>query len=188
MPARERRRAYRFGSREHARFREDVRAWDKICDKLILWDYVMQFENLISPYPNFRMLQPNMRFFRDNRSQGVFSQENREWGGEFAEMRRYLLAKLMWSPDCDLDALMNDFLRGYYSPAARPIRRYIDLLRDSLEASGLPLSIDARPNSYRDGYLSEAMMGRYNALPMRPSGWLQAIPKYSCVPAQPGCR
>ena len=45
---------------------------------------------------------------------------------EFYELRQYLIAKLLWNPDADVNALMDDFLDGYYGPAANYIREYID--------------------------------------------------------------
>ena len=44
-----------------ASFRSDVQDWSKICDKVFIWDYVVQFSNLVSPFPNLRVLQPNVR-------------------------------------------------------------------------------------------------------------------------------
>ncbi|MCL5099438.1 MAG: DUF4838 domain-containing protein, partial [Candidatus Omnitrophica bacterium] len=110
----------------HQSFRDDLEGWTKICDKVLIWDYVIQFGSLVSPYPNLRVLQPNLRYYAGHHVLGVFAQGNREIGGEFCELRAYLLAKLLWNPDCDVNAVIDDFLSGYYGPAAGPIRRYID--------------------------------------------------------------
>ncbi|MCC6446789.1 MAG: DUF4838 domain-containing protein [Armatimonadetes bacterium] len=147
-----------------ASFRDDVENWSKLSDNVFVWDYVVQFSNLVSPFPNLRVLQPNMKFFIDNNAKGMFAQGNRERGGEFAELRAYLLAKLMWQPDCDIERAMEDFLKGYYGPAARPIRQYIDLMHDTLEQSGKGLYSFGGPGDHRDGYLSPEAVVRYNAL------------------------
>jgi hypothetical protein len=125
---------------------------------------VVQFSNLVSPFPNLRVLQPNVRFFVDNHAKGMFAQGNRETKGEFAELRAYLLAKLLWDPDCDIDAHMNDFLQGYYGAAAEPIRQYIDLMHDELESSGKGLAIFGGPGEQGDGYLKPELVERYDAL------------------------
>ena len=79
-------------------FCEDLAGWGQITDNIILWDYVIQFSNLMAPFPNLRTLQPNVQYFHKNRVSAVFEQANREIGGEFAELRAYLLAKLLWNP------------------------------------------------------------------------------------------
>ena len=40
----------------------------------------------------------------------------------------YLTAHLLWNPKADVDALQEDFFRGYYGPAAVPMREYRRLL------------------------------------------------------------
>ncbi len=144
-----------------ASFVRDVEDWSKITYDILLWDYVIQFRNLVSPFPNLRVLQPNIQFFVRNGIRSVFEQGLGELHGEFAELRGYLIAKLLWNPDADVDALMTDFLQGFYGAAAPHIRRYIDTMHDALEASGEELSIYGYPWPSRDGYLSPAKMEAY---------------------------
>ena len=33
-------------------FRKDLEGWGKLTDDILLWDYVVQFENLVSPFPH----------------------------------------------------------------------------------------------------------------------------------------
>src|SRR3546814_8296245 len=56
----------------------DVREWGKIAKDIIVWDYVIQFNHLISPFPNLHVLQPNIKFFADNGVSAMFEQGNRE--------------------------------------------------------------------------------------------------------------
>ena len=44
-------------------FVDDLRDWAKICDRLYVWDYVVNFKHTLMPFPNLRVLQPNIRFF-----------------------------------------------------------------------------------------------------------------------------
>jgi len=147
-----------------ATFRAELEDWARITDRLLIWDYVIQFSNLISPFPNLRVLQPNLRYFVDNSAIAHFQQGNREIGGEWAELRAYLIAKLLWNPDADIDWLIDDFLAGYYGAAAAPhLRDYIDTQHDALEASGAGLGIFGNPISASKSYLTPALMATYNA-------------------------
>ncbi|HUT23291.1 MAG TPA: DUF4838 domain-containing protein [Sumerlaeia bacterium] len=145
-------------------FRKDIEDWGKICDDILVWDYTIQFQSLVSPFPNLRVLQPNIRFFAENSCVAMYQQANREIGGEFHELRAYLIAKILWNPDVDLNAVMDDFLKGYYEDAAPYIREYIDLMHDALEESGETLGIFGNPNTPVNGYLSRRLIERYNAL------------------------
>lgn len=145
-------------------FMHDVEDWGKISNDIIVWDYVIQFPNLISPFPNLHVLQPNLQFFAKHGVTAMFEQGNREVGGEFAELRTYMISKLMWDPDLDVDALMNDFLQGYYGEAWQAIRHYIDEMTVALKSSEVPLGIFGSPIEASTSYLTPELLDRYEVL------------------------
>jgi hypothetical protein len=147
-----------------ASFRRDVEDWTKLTKNIYLWDYVVQFRNLISPFPNFRVLQPNIHYFVRNGITAMFEQGSGKLPNEFKELRTYLIAKLLWDPDIKLDSVMDDFLHGYYGKAAPFIRNYIDTMHDALEHSGEELGIYGFPLPSKSGYLSPAHMDEYVTL------------------------
>lgn len=144
--------------------RQELLDWKEICKNVFLWDYCIQFRNLVSPFPNLRVLGPNIRFFVENNVRSLFSQCNREIGGEFHELRGYLLAKLMWDPQVDQREVMVDFLKGYYKQAGPLILQYIDLIHDEMEKAGGELNIFGGPLDARDTYLREELYRQYEAL------------------------
>lgn len=145
-------------------FVRDVKEWSRIAGDIIIWDYVVEFNNLISPFPNLHVLQPNLKFFAENGVNAMFEQGNREVGGEFAKLRAYLICKLMWNPFLNADSIMNDFLKGYYGEAAGPIRQYIDLMRESQATAGKPLGIFDSPNDASVTFLTQPLIEKYKEL------------------------
>lgn len=146
------------------RFVADIQSWAQICRRISIWDYCVNFSHLMAPNPNLRVQQPNIRFFRDHHVRNYFSQGSREYGGEFCELRGYLIAKLCWNPDLDVDATINDFLAGYYGPAARPIRRYLDLMHDAAEAMPRPLGVYDSLGAHTSSFLRPELVRQYDAL------------------------
>jgi len=115
---------------QNVRFADEIRGWSAITDKLYIWDYTTNFRHYTGPHPNFNCLQGNARFFRDNGVVGLFEQGAYQGPhAEFAELRAWLLAKLLWNPDCDVQALYDDFFPGFYGPAASVVRQYFDELQ-----------------------------------------------------------
>jgi len=146
-------------------FSSDLKGWGRLTNNIIVWDYVIRFSNLFAPFPNLRILQPNLKFMRENRVSAVFEQGNREVGGEFAELRAYLIDKLLWDPDVNLDDVMNDFLTGYYGKASKQMKEYIDILHDNnMEQSGYKLSIFGSPVMEKETFLSDSLIDVYNRL------------------------
>lgn len=151
-------------SPKHQSFRDDIVNWGRLCNDIVLWDYVVQFQNLVAPYPNWNVLQDNIRFYAGHHVTGIFCQGNRDRGGEFAELRAYLLSKLLWDPDCDLERHRQDFLAAWYGAAAPCIAEYLARQERELAKSGLPLSMDGEVAAHRNGFLSEANLRVYNEL------------------------
>ncbi|MDN3687871.1 DUF4838 domain-containing protein [Cyclobacterium jeungdonense] len=146
-------------------FSEDLKGWAQLTDNILVWDYNIQFANLLAPFPNLRTLQPNISFLRNNNVSAVFAQGNIQSGGESAELRAYLLAKLLWNPDLDVDREMKDFLNAYYGKAAPFVNDYINLLHDNNKGfTGRKMSIFGSPIQEGDSFLSPELIANYNAL------------------------
>jgi hypothetical protein len=159
-------------------FSRDLRNWGKLAQDILIWDYNIQFSNLVSPFPNLHTIGPNLDFFTDNRVNSFFMQSNSQIGGEMAELRAYLISELLWNPKADPDAIIDDFVNGYFGNAGPFIRQYIDVMRDALLESEFRLDIFGSPEAARDSYLSAQMMDKYNELFDRAEKAVENDPTY----------
>lgn len=126
-----------LGDPANEAFFEDLDGWSKIAGRLYIWDYTTNFSHYVQPHPNYSVLAPNIRFFADRHVRGVFEQgAYQSWGSEMAELRAWVLAKLLWDPRLDEDRLRRDFLAGYYGPAAGAMDDYLEGLEAALGRSG----------------------------------------------------
>lgn len=120
---------------EHNRsFMADLRDWQQLTSHLYIWDYVVNFAQYHAPFPNLQVLARNIRVFRDHHVVGI--QEEAQYqtpGGEFAELKAWLLAHLLWNPEQDTQPLINAFVRAYYGAAADAVLRYIELCRQLIK-------------------------------------------------------
>jgi len=119
-----------------SQFGEHVVGWGKLCAetgaKLYIWDYTTDFNFYPATYPNLHTFTANFQFYIENGVRGTFQQGYLEPGGsasngEFAELRAYLLAKLLWNPKEDAGHIIDEFLAAYYGAAAPMIREYLDI-------------------------------------------------------------
>jgi hypothetical protein len=94
----------------------------------------------------------------------IFEEGNPETRGEFYELKAYILSKLMWDINADVNKVMDEFLTGYYGSAGKIIREYIDLLQKSLAESGEKLLIYGTPMEEKNGFLSEKLIAEYNKI------------------------
>ena len=151
-------------NRSGQQFVKAMKGWAAITNNIFVWDYGINFDGYLSPFPNFHILQDNIQLFRDHHATMHHSQIAGSKGGDFAELRAYLVAKLMWNADANVDSLMHHFLNGYYGAAGPFIYQYVKVMEGALLGSGKRLWIYDSPVSHKAGMLKPELMRRYNAL------------------------
>jgi hypothetical protein len=104
-------------------------AWKPMANTILIWDYTVNFANFVSPYPNLRFLGPNIKTFAEQGAVGVFEQGNQfNSVSDCDELKSWVIAHLLWDPSLDADALIAEFVNGYYGAAAKPTMAYLDLI------------------------------------------------------------
>ena len=154
---------YADGKTSGARdYKTQLLRWKKVTDNIIVWDYVVNFSHLLLPFPNFAVQQGNQKFYEENNVSGVFHQASREKGDEFANLRAYVLAKLMWEgSSMDVAEVVGRYLSIYYGPAAQYIADYMNRAADELYDSGEALGLYDSPYTHHKGYLSPENISYY---------------------------
>lgn len=149
------------GIKASREFAERVVEWGKICDNILVWDYVVNFTHLKLPFPNFEFQKENLEFYLENNIRFVFHQGSREPMDENAEMRTYLLSRQLWDKDVDLLALAKKYVAVVYGDAAGLVEEYMDLQNSAMIESGVDLSLYDNPKKHKNGYLAPKLTDKY---------------------------
>jgi hypothetical protein len=145
-------------------FTRALEGWNAISNNIFVWDYGINFDNFVSPFPNFHILQPNMQLFAENNVTMHFAQVGGKRGEDFSELRAYMIGRLLWNPYQNADSLMQEFMAGYYGPAAPYLYQYQKMLEAALLSNDQPLWIYDSPVSHKDGMLRTRLIHRYQDL------------------------
>jgi hypothetical protein len=116
-------------SPESRTFLTHLQGWDAITGNLAMWHYACPVHFLM-PYPDFTSLAADLRLYREHGVKSVFVQGNFVPGGgqSDAELRAWILSRLLWNPDADADALVAEWMQGVYGAAWEPMRSWFDML------------------------------------------------------------
>ncbi len=110
----------------------DFRGWRALGTRLAVWDYAADYANYHHVWPNFRALQGNLAFYRDQGVEELFALTN---GGGLNDvwnnLRCWLLAKTMWNPQADQRALLARAFRDLFGPAASDVQKAFDALQQA---------------------------------------------------------
>ena len=145
-------------------FMKALEGWAKISDNIFVWDYGINFDNYISPFPNFHILQTNMQLFKKNNVNMHFSQIASIKGGDFSELRSYVVSKLLWNVNCNVDSVIQSFLHGYYGNAAPFLYQYMKIQQGALLGSNTGLWIYDTPITHKNGMLNPSLIKTYRNL------------------------
>ncbi len=144
---------------EHNRpFISDIEDWSKIAPHLFIWDYVVNYRQYVAPFPNFGVLAENIKTFKKYNAIGIQEEAQYEsLGGEFSEMKSWVLSKLLWNPNLDTKALVAQFINDYYGPAATFIQQYFDLCHSLIkDDTVMGIYIDENNPLYTNEFVAEA--------------------------------
>ncbi len=142
-------------------FVEDLMNWSNITNNLMIWDYEVQFTNYISPFPLFHTLQPNLDLFNKYGAKAHFQQCNIDRGVEFAELKMYVMSKLLWNTAINVDSAIHDFMRHYYGAASPFIQDYFDRIHQEEQATHQSLDIYGTPVAFANTLLTPELLSMY---------------------------
>lgn len=151
----------------NAYFVARLKAWSKITDRLYVWHYNTNFAHYLMPFPDFDELIADIPMYHRHGVVGLFMQGAYPpgGGGEFAELRSYVMARLLWDVKADARQAMREFIEGVYGRAAPRIAEYLELLHRQVrmppEGRGHHLWIFQNPGA---PYLEAAFLERAREL------------------------
>ncbi len=126
----------------------DLVQWAAMSRRVWVWSYILP-EHLLHPNPVIGCLGRNFRRMRDAGVKGHFVQALEGYGqihGGLQDLQTYLLAKLTWDPDYDVQKCIEEFAGDCYGAAAPQIVSYVEMLNDRntyfLEDRGLGIYDD----------------------------------------------
>ena len=127
-------------------FKRDLEGWNEKASKIYVWDYSVNYSWFHCPFPNLKIMPVNMRWFADNNVKGYYPEANYISNHcEFAELRSYLHAKLMWNPympEEEYYAHMHEFMEAYYGPGWKNILNWIDFTSEAASKNHCDLFSD----------------------------------------------
>ncbi len=127
----------------NATIAEDFANWVKIADRTYIYDYTINFLNTAQFFSNFETLQSTMKYMHDIGITGYVYNCGDGHYAAFNELRNYLLAKIQWDVNCDVEYHMMDFINAYYGEEAAPyIKKIIDLQTAHLRGTGHAFDFD----------------------------------------------
>jgi hypothetical protein len=89
--------------------------WSQKTKRLLIWDYMTDFQNYLTPRADLPVLEHNIKLYQNKKVQGVMMQTNYTNNiGTLSAMRSWVCAQLLWNPNLDVQKLADDYLAGFF--------------------------------------------------------------------------
>lgn len=111
---------------------EDIAGWNRIAKTILLWDHVTNFNGFIQPTPNIYPIAESIRWLSGLENVfGYFAEGS--WNtrsAEFASLRVWLMGRMLWDPQTNIPGAVAEYCDGYFGPAGKYLKQYIDLMHE----------------------------------------------------------
>ena len=116
-------------------FRDMMYEWAKIFDgRIRIYDYdqgMLVWRDI--PNPSHMGFQQDVKHYAKAGIMGFNTESRNAIATTFLNL--HIRGRLMWNPDTDVDALLDEFYPAFYGPAAEPMRVYWSTIYDAWEKS-----------------------------------------------------
>jgi len=128
--------AHPLNSSENSSFMTDLRNWCKMTESIYIWDYVTGFVEMMTPSPCLDAISEDIRMYDNMGVYGIMEEgQYISNGGEFAELKQWVLAKLLWNPYQNVDSLVDVFINHYYGNASKDIKTFYELYNSLIKSN-----------------------------------------------------
>lgn len=110
-------------------FVQRLKNYSEFTEKIYVWDYPYNYNQINCVFPIFRTLLDNVKLFVENNVKGVFI-NGETVSCDFTELKVYLLSKILYNPlmsEQEYYVHMDEFLEGYYGAGWKYVKEYIAL-------------------------------------------------------------
>ncbi|MBU0606549.1 MAG: DUF4838 domain-containing protein [Armatimonadetes bacterium] len=142
----------------NASTRRNLENWRQATSRLWVWYYPNTYGPAL-PMGNLGKLASDFSLFQQVGVEGCFIEQDAAGvydSRRVVDLQTWLITKLMWNPDRDLDALIADYTDRHYGAAAPPVREYLEALEQATARQTTPMNWNAAAGQHH--YLTRELL------------------------------
>ena len=129
------------GSPEETRFIQRLQDWNATTPRILVWDYINNFDDYFTPYPALGAMQRRLKDYRDNKVTAVFLNGSGTDISSMSRLRTEVLAAMTADPETDWKQLLYKKANEFYPATGTLIADFMVAQEDDLAESGQSLPL-----------------------------------------------
>ena len=148
-------------TKQEEEFLQIISKWSAITKHVYVWDYVNNFDDYITPFPIFTIMQRRFKIYKEAGVSGVFLNGSGDENSTFSRLKLHVLTALLEDPDTDWRELLRQKSRGKFPVTGDCIAEYMLHQEDLVAEKGVPLPLYEGVAAARNSYLDEEEFIRF---------------------------
>ena len=95
---------------ETKQFEAKVAKWKSEVPKVYVWDYLSNFDDYLTPFPNLLILQEQIKFYQEIGISGIFGNGSGYDKSAFDGLKTHTYSALLADPKVDVKSIVEDYL------------------------------------------------------------------------------
>ena len=108
-------------------FISNLNNWSEKTPRILIWDYINNFDDYFTPFPIFGVMQHRLKNYRDNHVTAVFLNGSGYEPSSLSDLNTAVLAALTLNPDIDWEVLLKEKARELYPVTGDRISSFLIL-------------------------------------------------------------
>lgn len=143
---------YGLNSPEYIAWKTRLVRWKSMTNKIIIWDYMRNFDDYLTPYPCLLSIQQRMKWFKSLGVYGVFYNGSGDDYSTFDDLQTYIISSLLKNCNMDVLGYAEKYLHKFYPKSHTVIYDYYVGLENEVKNKNITLEwysgIDRALQSY----------------------------------------
>lgn len=135
-------------------WKAELDKWKQVTDKIIVWDYMRNFDDYLTPYPCLTSIQKRLQWFKQQGVYGVFYNGSGDDYATFDDVQTYIISSLLKDTDIDIKKFTEQYFKQYYPKSWEILFQYYTSLEREITQKQITLEwyagIDTSVNTYFD--------------------------------------
>lgn len=121
------------------KFLDVLNMWKNKTSRIVIWDYINNFDDYLTPFPVFDIMQRRLKLYADIGVTAVFLNGSGTDYSTFSDIKADVLAAMTVNPDIDWKKVMREKANEHYPTVADDIADFIIAQEDFVTATGKEL-------------------------------------------------
>lgn len=147
------------------RFVDLLERWKRATNHILVWDYINNFDDYLTPFPVLELIRERLLFYREHGVQGVFLNGSGDDYCAFDDMRSFVLSALLLDPGQSVGELMRSFFADRYPVSGELLCEYCRHLEQRVVSGKKTLNLYGSIRDAEKAYLdATAFVSFYDEL------------------------